>query len=316
MTTYLIKRLVQSLATILGIVTLVFFLLRAAPGDPIALLIPPDLPPGRHLEVVAEIRARYGFDRPVVEQYFTYVWRMLRGDFGRSIRTGAPILDELVVRIPNTLQLGIMAMLATTLLGVIAGVIAAVNRGRHPDTAVMFLSIAGISIPDFWFGLMLMVLLGLYWGILPPSGFGGPVYTLEGLRYLVLPLLTLSRGAAGLARFTRSSMLDVISQDYIRTARSKGLAERVVVYRHALKNAMIPVVTILGQSFGFLVGGVVIVETVFAWPGVGRYLVSGITGRDYPVVQAGVLMIATSVVFANLITDMFYGFLDPRIRYE
>ena len=316
MKVYIARRILLLVPTVIGVVTLVFFAVRLAPGDPIAFLIPPDLPDTVREEAIDEIRARYGLDKPMYTQYVVYLSRMLRLDFGRSIRTRSLIRDELRTRIPNTLHLGIAAMVLTTILGVTVGVIAGVNRGTWLDSIAMFLALAGVSMPGFWLGLLLMLVFGLYLGVLPPSGFGGSIYTLEGFKYAILPLLTLSRGSAGLARYTRSSMLDVINQDYIRTARSKGLAERTVIYKHGLRNALIPVVTILGLQFGTLLGGTVIIEMVFGWPGIGRYLISGIYGRDYPVVQAGVLMMAISFVLANLVTDLAYGIIDPRIRYD
>jgi ABC-type dipeptide/oligopeptide/nickel transport system permease component len=181
----------------------------------------------------------------------------------------------------------------------------------------MFAALFGVSIPSFWLGFMLMLLFGLYWGILPPSGFGGPLYTQQGIRHAILPALTLGLASAGiLARFTRSSVLDILGEDYVRTARAKGLAERVVIVRHAMKNALIPIVTILGIQLGAVLSGSVIVETVFAWPGIGRYLVTGINTRDFPVVQGAVLVVAVSFVLANLLTDLAYAYIDPRVRYE
>jgi len=316
MKVYVAKRLLALLPTVIGVITLVFFMLRLAPGDPVQLLIPPDLPRAMEEEALEEARARYGLDQPLYTQYYIYLSKMMRLDFGRSIRQNTLITEDLRHRIPMTLQLGIVSMVLWILFGVSVGVISAVNRGNWIDSTAMFFALAGVSMPSFWLGLLLMLVFGLHLGILPPSGYGGPIWTWEGLRHAILPLITLSVGAAGLARYTRSTMLDVINEDYIRTARSKGLRERIVIYKHALRNALIPVVTILGMNFGYILGGAVIVEMIFAWPGVGRYLLSGIYSRDYPVVQAGVLMIATCFVLANLATDLVYGVIDPRIRYD
>lgn len=314
---YILKRLLAAVPTILGVVTLVFLALRLAPGDPVDMMIPPDLPSGIRAEIAADIRRHYGFDRPLYVQYTTYLANVATLNFGRSLRHDARVIDDLRRRIPNTLQLGLLALFVSTVLGVTMGVASAVKRGTWVDNTTMFAALFGVSMPSFWLGLLLMLGLGLYLRWLPPSGFGGPIYTWEGLRFAILPALTLGMGGAGvLARFTRASMLDVIHQDYIRTARAKGLRERVTIFKHALKNALIPVVTLLGLQFGALLGGTVIVETVFAWPGVGRYLISGITGRDFPVVQATVIVVATGFVLANLLTDLAYGLIDPRIRYD
>jgi ABC-type dipeptide/oligopeptide/nickel transport system permease component len=314
---YLIKRLLLAVPTVLGVVTLVFFVIHLAPGDPVALMIPPDLPSNVRDEREADIRARYGFDKPLYMQYVTYVGNAARLDFGRSIRQDSVVLDDLKRRAWNTLQLGLLAMLISVTLGVTMGVISAVKRGTWLDNATMFAALFGVSIPNFWFGLLLLLGVGLYWGILPPSGYGGSIFTPEGFKYAILPAITLGTSSAAiLARFTRSSVLDVILQDYVRTARAKGLTERVVVMRHVLKNALIPIITLLGLQFGAVLSGAIIVETIFAWPGVGRYLISGINGRDFPVVQGTVIFIATGFVLVNIVTDILYAYIDPRIRFS
>jgi ABC-type dipeptide/oligopeptide/nickel transport system permease component len=314
---YLVKRLLLAVPTVVGVVTLVFFAIHLAPGDPVALMIPPDLPAGIRAEREAAIRARYGFDKPLHVQYLTYLGNIARLDLGRSLRTNARIVDELPQRFLNTLQLGFLAMMVSTKLGVALGVVSAVKRGTWIDNATMFGALFGVSIPNFWFGLLLMLGVGLYWGVLPPSGFNGSILTWEGLRHAILPAITLGTGSAAiLARFARSSVLDAIVQDYVRTARAKGLAERVVVLRHVLKNALIPIITLLGLQFGAVLSGAVVTETVFAWPGVGRYLITGINGRDFPVVQGTVIFIAIGFVLMNLITDLLYAYIDPRVRFR
>lgn len=314
---YIIRRLMMAVPTVLGVVTIVFFVVHLAPGDPINLLIPPELPSGVREDRIADIEARYGFDRPLHIQYLTYLRNMLTLDLGESLRYHSPITDDLKHRIPNTLQLGLLGMAFSTALGIGLGVMSAVKRGTWLDNATMLVALCGVSMPSFLLGLLLMLVIALYWGVLPASGYGGPIYTWEGLQYALLPAITLgASGAAILARFTRSSMLEIIHQDYVRTARAKGLRERSVIIRHALKNTLIPIITLLGLQFGAILSGTVIVETVFAWPGIGRYLITGIEGRDFPVVQGTVLFIATGFVLVNLLTDLTYSFIDPRIQYD
>lgn len=317
MNTYLLKRLLMVIPTVWGAVTLVFLAIHLAPGDPISLYIPPDFPVNASPERVAELRARLGLDRPLLEQYTSFLSGVVRGDLGTSLQHRNPVAEGLLERLPNTLQLGVLSLAIAVALGVTVGIVSAVRRGTWLDNVAMTMALFGVSIPNFWLGMLLMQLVGLHWPILPPSGFGGSIFTAEGLRYALLPAITIGiSGAGGLARYTRSSMLDVLNEDYVRTARSKGLGERLVVYKHALRNALIPIITLLGLSFGSMLSGAVIVETVFGWPGVGRYLVTGISNRDFPVVQGAVLVIAVGFVMANLITDLVYSLVDPRIRYD
>ena len=317
MRTYVIKRLLLAIPTIVGAVTLVFFAIHLAPGDPAALFIPPDLPSNQTAEAYAQIRAQYGFDQPLPVQYARYLQRVAQLDFGQSLRQKTNVMDDLLRRIPNTFQLGFVALLLSVLVGVTLGVFSAVNRGSWLDNATMFGALFGVSMPSFWFALMLILVFSVMLPLLPPSGFDGPIYSWQGLSHLILPAVVLGLGGAGgLARYTRSSMLEVINNDYVRTARAKGLRDTAVIVRHALRNALIPLATILGLSFGQILSGTVIVETVFAWPGIGRYLVSAINGRDFPAVQASVLLVALSFVFANLSTDLLLVYIDPRIRYE
>lgn len=314
---YVVKRLLLAIPTIFGAVTLVFFAMHLAPGDPISLFIPPDLPPDRSAELQQRVIQQYGFDKPLYIQYWNYVKKLLALDFGQSLRHGSAISEDLKRRIPHTLQLGLISLALSALVGITAGVLSAISRGSWIDRLVMLTALLGVSMPSFWLALVLILLFAVHLSWLPPSGLGGPLYTWDGISHTVLPVLVLGLGGAGgLARYTRSSMLEVINHDYIRTARAKGLAEPHVVIRHALRNALIPIVTILGLNFGHMLSGAVIVETVFAWPGIGKYLVDGVNGRDFPVVQATVLLIASGFVFANLITDLLLAYIDPRIRYE
>jgi ABC-type dipeptide/oligopeptide/nickel transport system permease component len=312
---YFIRRLLLAIPTVFGALTLVFFAMHLAPGDPIALFVPSDRSGAVKQEVIDELRHRYGFDKSLPDQYFSYLNNMAHLDFGRSMRQDTVITDDLQSRVVNTVQLGLAALVISTVFGILLGVIAAVKRGTWIDNVVMVAALLGISLPAFWFALILMLLFGLRWQVLPPSGYGGPVYTWDGLRYAILPVVTLGiAGIGGIARYTRSSLLEVINRDYVRTARAKGLKEVVVIRRHALRNGLLPVITLLGLSFGDLISGAVIIETVFGWPGLGRYLVSGINGRDFPVVQAGVLVIAVAFVLGNILTDLVLAYADPRIR--
>jgi len=314
---YIMKRLLLAIPTVLGAVTLVFFAIRLAPGDPAALFIPPDLTGDAQQEAYERIKKIYGFDRPLHEQYVRYLVRMASLDFGQSLRQKTDVAEDLARRIPNTFQLGAVSLVLSMIMGVGLGVLSAMYRGSWFDNLTMFAALFGVSMPSFWLALMLILVFAVYFPILPPSGFGGSIFTWEGLRYTIMPAIVLGLGGAGaLARYTRSSMLEVINNEYVQTARAKGLRERTVIIRHALRNALIPVVTLLGLQFGAILSGTVIVETVFAWPGIGRYLISGITGRDFPVVQASVILVACSFVLANLFTDLMLVYIDPRIRYE
>jgi peptide/nickel transport system permease protein len=317
MRTYILKRLLLAVPTIFGVVTLVFFSMHLAPGDPVSLFLPPDLPGAASAELVAEISARYGFDQPVYVQYFNYLQRTARLDFGRSLRQRTDIASDIKRRTRNTLELGLVSLFVSGVVGIGSGVLAAVRRGSWIDNATMFGALFGIAMPNFFMALMLILIFGLWWPIVPPSGFGGSLFTPEGAKFAILPVITLGLSGAGIfARYTRSSMLEIINRDYVRTARAKGLRNNVVIVRHALRNALIPIITLFGLSFGSILSGTVIVETVFGWPGLGRYLVNGITGRDFPVVQATVLVIAIGFVLANLIADILIAYVDPRIRFD
>lgn len=317
MRNYVIKRLLLTIPTVLGAITLVFFAMQLAPGDPAALFIPPDLAPTEADELYERINEKYGFDDPLYVQYFRYLKQLASLDLGESLRHDRSISEDLKSRIPHTLRLGVAALLVSATVGITVGVVSAIYRGTIIDSLVMLLALLGVSMPSFWLALMLILLFSVQVSWLPPSGLGGPFLSQDGISHMVLPVIVLGLGSAGgLARYTRSSMLEVINNDYVRTARAKGVAERGVIIRHALRNALIPIVTILGLNFGFILSGSVITETVFAWPGIGRYLIDGVNGRDFPVVQATVLLIALGFVFGNLITDLLLAYIDPRIRYD
>jgi peptide/nickel transport system permease protein len=314
---YIFRRLSLAIPTILGAVTLVFFAMQLAPGDPASLFIPPDLPPGDSAALRERINDKYGFDDPLPVQYLRYLENLATFDLGQSLRQSTFVSDDLAQRLPYTLRLGLLALALSTVLGIVIGVVSAIFRGRWIDQALMFVALLGVSIPSYWLAFTMILFFSIQVSWLPPSGPADDPYSWDGLRHLAMPVTVLALGSAGaLARYTRSAMLDVINRDYVRTARAKGLRERAVLLRHAFRNALVPIVTILGLNFGFVLSGAVIVETVFALPGIGRYLIDGVNGRDFPVVQATVLLIATGFVFGNLLTDILLAYLDPRIRYE
>jgi peptide/nickel transport system permease protein len=302
---YVARRLVHLVPVLLGISFLVFLLVHLVPGDPVRIMLQDVGSP----EQVARVRQQLGLDRPIYIQYVSFVTRALQGDFGRSIHTRRPVAQEIRFRIPFTVRMAVAATLVAIVLGIVLGAIAAMHHQSALDYGTMVIALAGVSLPSFWFGLVLILVFSLHLRWLPPTGA-------DSLLHLILPAITLGSGAAAIiARLTRSSMLEVLRQDYIRTARAKGVTDRRMIYRHALKNAMIPVVSIVGLQFASLLGGAVIVETVFGWPGIGRLAVDAIFNRDIPVIQAVVLVAAVIFVLVNLIVDLLYGWLDPRIRY-
>jgi ABC-type dipeptide/oligopeptide/nickel transport system permease component len=299
-------RIATGIPTLVAVSLLVFAIVRLIPGDP-ARLLAGDFATE---DVVAELRAKWRLDDPWPVQYAVYLAGMLRGDLGRSIATSTEILPELTERFLRTLELAVAAILVAMVVGGVAGVVSAVRRSSVTDYVATVLALTGISTPIFWSGLLLILLFSVRLEWLPAGGTGT-------LRHLVLPAVSLGLFGAGvLARQTRSGMLEVLGQDFVRTARAKGLPERLVVVKHALKNALIPVVTVLGDQFGRLLGGAILTETVFAWPGMGRYLIDSISQRDYPAVQGAILVFAAAVVVINLLVDLSYGMLDPRVRAE
>jgi ABC-type dipeptide/oligopeptide/nickel transport system permease component len=291
---------------LLGVTLLTFAIAQVTPGDPVALMLGPAATPAR----VAAMREELGFNDPVLVQYGRYVWNALHGDLGRSVRGQTPVLREILVRFPSTLELTVAAMFLAIVGGVGAGVIAATSRSRGAETATMTLALFGLSVPSFWLAIVLIMVFGvnLHW----VSVAGG-----QGFKNLILPAFCLALApAAILARLTRSSILEVIREDYVRTARAKGLGQRSVVWIHVLRNSLIPVVTVIGLQFAALLGGAVFIENVFARPGIGRFAVNAIAARDYPQVQGVVLFTAVIYVVINLVVDLAYGWLDPRIRYD
>jgi ABC-type dipeptide/oligopeptide/nickel transport system permease component len=303
MTGFLIRRLLASILVILGVSIVVFFLTFLS-GDPAVLMMPPN----STAEEVREFRARMGYDDPIIVQYGRYLQHAVRGDFGESLTHGQSALPLILDRLPATFQLTIVSMLIAIGAAVPLGVLSAVKRGTIFDFGGMFIALIGQSVPSFWLSIMMIYLFAVQWGWLPTSGRGGA-------EHVVMPAVAIAIGLmALLTRLVRSSMLEVLGADYIRTARAKGLRETLVVGRHALRNALVPLVTVVGLQFGYVLGTAVVIETVFTWPGVGLFTIQAIVNRDYPVVQASVFVLATAVVLINLIVDLLYGFLDPRIR--
>ncbi len=305
MAAYLLRRLLLFIPTLLVATTLVFFIFRLVPGDP-AQLIAGELAPQ---EVVDSIRHQMALDQPIHVQYLLYLGRLAHGDLGISKVYQQAAMDQLLARLPATLMLALAAMSIASLAGITAGVLSAIRRYSWVDYACMLLAVGGVSMPGFWLGLMLIVIFSVSLGLLPVGGFGSA-------GALILPAITLAANQmAVIARMTRSTMLDVLGQDYVRTARAKGLQERLVLLRHTLRNALIPTTTIAGLQLGYLLGGSVIVETVFSWPGVGRLMIDSIQMRDYTMVQAVALVYAVLMLTVNLAVDMVYAALDPRVRY-
>ncbi len=303
MRVYLLRRFLQSLLVLFGVSFVVFFILYLT-GDPALVLLPPEA----SAEDVQRFREAMGFNDPFIVQYGRFLTGALRGNFGQSIRHGEPAFDLVIERMPATFELAGAGLAIALCLAIPAGIISAVRRNTLADYVSTVVALLGQSMPTFWLGIMLILVFSVQFNLLPSSGRGG-------LAHLVLPAITLGLfTTARITRLTRSGMLEVLNQDYIRTARAKGVANPPIVWKHALKNAAIPIVTIVGIELGTLLGGSVITETIFAWPGVGRLSVQAIYNRDYPVVQAAVFLLATTFVLVNLIVDLIYTYLDPRIR--
>jgi len=306
MLNYIIKRLFSTVPVLIGISLLLFFMLRMLPGDPAQVLAGQMATP----EEIENIRQQLGLDRPIYEQYAAYLIRLARLDLGRSARTQNPVTQEIWARLPNTLLLAVVAITLACLFGIPAGIISAVRPYSWIDYLVTTSALFGMSMPVFWLGLMLVVVFAVILKWLPAGGTGS-------WQHVILPSITLAAFVvAFIARMTRSTMLETLSQDFTTTARSKGLQERVVVIKHAFKNAMIPIITVVGLQFGLLLGGAVLTETVFAWPGLGRLIVDSILARDYPVIQGAILIFGLLYIMVNLVVDLIYALVDPRIRYD
>jgi ABC-type dipeptide/oligopeptide/nickel transport system permease component len=312
---YIFKRLLLTVPVLLGVSILVFSVIHLAPGDPAVIM----LGPLATKESIEKLHQELGLDRPLVVQYLTWMSKVVRLDFGRSVVLGREVFPEIWLRFKATMILTLASLSLAVLIGVVAGITSAVRQYSIFDGLSMLGALAGVSMPVFFTGIVLIILFSMQLNLFPTAGMYSPAGgdLLDLLHHLVLPAITLgTASAAVLARMTRSAMLETIRQDYIRTARAKGLAERAVIYVHALRNAAITIITVLGMQVGYQLGGAILTETVFSWPGIGMMMVRAIQVRDYPMVQGGVLFVAAVFVFVNIIVDIAYAFLDPRIRYR
>ncbi len=303
---FVARRVLASIPVLLLVVTAVFFAFQLIPGDPARAFLGPEATPA----TVEQLRRELGLDKPVMTQYLNYLRRLVRGDLGKSISTRRPVVEELGNPFGNTVRLSVASIIVATVIGIVLGTVAAVRQGTAVDHLASVIALLGISIPVFWLGLLLMYLFSVQLRLLPSAGY-------ETWRHYVMPTLSLATfSLAFIARMTRSSLLEVIRQDYVRTARAKGLSEFRVVVAHALRNALLPVVIIVGLRFGYMLGGAVVTEQVFAWPGLGRLLVAAVSQRDIPLIQGILLLFATSFVAVNTAVELLYGFLEPQIRYR
>jgi peptide/nickel transport system permease protein len=307
MTNYIIRRLLLLIPVLLGVSFLVFAIAKITPGDPAILMLGVTANP----EMIAKLHAQLHLDDPIFVQYGRFLWGILHGDFGTSFRGQMPVMSELMERLPNTLQLTVAAVILATLIGLPAGLFAAMNKGKFVDKAIMVSALTGLSVPTFWLAIILIIIFAVRLHWISTTGESG------NLKYLILPAFCLSVGpAAVLARLTRASIMEVMREDYVRTARGKGQREDIILVRHILRNALIPIITFLGLLFADLLGGAVFVENVFSRPGVGRYIVNAIVARDFPQIQGSVLFVAMGYVLVNLLVDLLYGVINPRVTLE
>ncbi len=307
MTAYIVRRILLFIPILIGLVTVLFALLNILPGDPARMMAGPFADP----DVVENIREQMGFDRPLYVQYFDNLWDLARGQFGRSYQSRRPILSDLIEVFPKTVQLAVSAELISALLGIWLGVVAATHRNGWADRLIMAIAALNLSFPLFWLALMLQIFFAVMLRWLPPSGYGGGF---DG--FIILPAVTLALPSMGLlARIARAALLEITSEDYIRTARAKGLAAALIMRRHMLPNALIPIVTVVGTDFVRLLGGTPIIEVIFSWPGLGKYAYDALVFRDLPALQASVLLLALCVSLVTLLVDLLYAFINPRIRY-
>ena len=313
MLTYLVKRVLSIIPVLFGISIVTFTLIHLVPGDTVTIIL------GTNTTAVsaAALRETFGLDRPAPVQYFVWLGGVLHGDFGQSFITGQSIANTIATRLPATMELTFAAMVLSLCIALPAGIIAAIRQYSAADYVGTSVAMVGLSIPSFWLATLLTIVFSVQWHILPPSGFVPfPTDPIGNLKDLILPTVTLGTGLAGVVmRYTRSAMLEVVRQEYIKTAWIKGLPERMVIFKHALRNALVPVVTVIGLQTAYLLGGVVIIEQIFNWPGIGKLLLNAVYQRDYPMVQGVILVIATLFVLINLVVDILYAYLNPRIRY-
>ena len=306
MVNFIVRRILQTIPVLFGVIVITFILMYMVPGDPVVSMV------GERYdeETIHKLRKELHLDDSLPMQFVHYVSNVMRGDFGKSFITGGSVSEELLIKFPNTLILAVASMIIAIITGLTLGIVSSLKPQSILDKITMFFALAGISAPVFWVGLMLILFVGVFLQWLPPTGFGG-------IEYIILPAITLGlRSAAYLARLTRATMLDVLNQDYIRTARMKKLPEWKVILKHGFPNILIPIITVIGTDFGSYLSGAVLTESIFGWPGIGRYALEAILKRDFPVIQGTVLFMALMFILANLIVDIFYGIVDPRIRIE
>ena len=317
MTAYIFRRLILGVIILIVVTFLIFFIMRLLPGDPLLLYVSQNDMGSANAQQLAALRHEYGLDQPMAVQYFSWIGGIFHGDFGKSIFYHQDVGYLIAKSLPVTMHLGILSMIVSSLLGIVFGVVSALRRGKWLDSVVTLLANLGITIPSFWLGILLMYFFSLRLGWLPPWGYTSPFDDFWlSTKQILMPVFCLAIfPIASLTRQTRSSMLEVTRQDYIRTARSKGLRERIIVIRHTIKNALIPVITLLGMQVSIIFGGTVVIETVFNIPGMGRLMADAVFGHDYQIVQSGVFIVAMVVVLANIAVDISYGWFDPRIRY-
>ena len=303
---FIVRRILQTIPVLFGVIVITFILMYMVPGDPVVSMV------GERYdeETIHKLRKELHLDDSLPMQFVHYVSNVMRGDFGKSFITGGPVSEELLIKFPNTLILAVASMIIAIITGLTMGIVSSLRPQSILDKITMLFALAGISAPVFWVGLMLVLFIGVFLQWLPPTGFGG-------VEYIILPAITLGlRSAAYLARLTRATMLDVLNQDYIRTARMKRLPEWKVILKHGFPNILIPIITVIGTDFGSYLSGAVLTESIFGWPGIGRYALEAILKRDFPVIQGTVLFMALMFILANLIVDIFYGIVDPRMRIE
>ncbi|MFO8060799.1 MAG: ABC transporter permease [Bacillota bacterium] len=317
---YVVRRIIQSVPLLIGITIITFGIMQLAPGNPLMMMVNPDTSPEDYLKVQEQL----GMDRPLHIQYLRWLGQVLRGNLGYAVQSGRPVAELILERLPATITLSLSALAVSYTLSIPLGVISALRQHSVVDYCLTLFAFWGLSIPNFFFAVILVYIFSLRLNLLPTSGhmsiyeeFTGLAFVLDRVRYLILPVLALALGGmASNMRYTRSSMLDVLGEDYIRTARAKGLAGRVVIYKHALRNALLPIITVFGMTVPFLLGGSFIIETIFAWPGMGRLGVSAIFAREYPILMGLNLLTSSLVLFGNLLADVLYAFADPRIHYS
>ena len=313
MLNFIIKRLLTSVLVVIGVTIVIFSLVHLSPGDPVRMMAGLDASE----EDVEALREKLGMNEPLIVQYFNYLNDLLHLDLGQSIVSNKNISDEIFFRFRNTAELAVAGVLISSVFGIFVGIVAAVNRNKWPDKVLMSFSITGISLPSFLLAMLLVLLFVSKLSLLPASGRSGSPFTAEGVRYIILPALTLGiSGMASVARLTRSSVVSILNEEFVMTLKAKGLKRKMILFKHILRNASLPILTMIGIDFGYLLGGAVVTETIFAWPGIGKYAMDAISQNDFPAVQGAVLILSIMFMVVNLVVDLLYGILDPRVSVE